>query len=44
MLRDGHKAVVVQWFQQQHREYFVEGIHWLVRQWYACLNAYGDCF
>jgi hypothetical protein len=23
------KAIVVQWFQQQPREFFVEGIHWL---------------
>jgi hypothetical protein len=23
------KAMVVQWFQQQHTEFFAEGIHWL---------------
>jgi hypothetical protein len=26
------KAMVMQWFQQQAREFFVEGIHWLVYQ------------
>jgi hypothetical protein len=38
------KAAVVQWFQQQPREFFIEGIHWLVRQYEACLSVHGDNF
>jgi histone-lysine N-methyltransferase SETMAR len=37
------KAVVVQWFQQQPRE-FLDGIHQLMCQWDACLNAHEDYF
>jgi hypothetical protein len=29
------KATVLQWFQQQPKEFSVEGIHWLVHQWDA---------
>jgi hypothetical protein len=36
------KAMVVQWFQQQVREFFVVVIHWLVLQLDICLNAHGD--
>jgi hypothetical protein len=39
---EDERAVVVQWFQQQPREFFVEGIHWLVHQWNACFNTHGD--
>jgi hypothetical protein len=35
-------VTTVQWFQQQHRHYFAEGISWLVCQWDACRNARGD--
>jgi phage terminase large subunit-like protein len=38
------KTVVKQWFQQQPREFFVEGIHRLVHQWDACLITHGDYF
>jgi hypothetical protein len=33
------KSTVMWWFQQQRREFFVEGIHYLVSQWEACLIA-----
>jgi hypothetical protein len=36
--------MMVLWFQQQPREFFVERIHWLVCQWDACLNAHVDYF
>jgi hypothetical protein len=32
------KAAVLSWFQQHPREFFVEWIHQLVRQWDACLS------
>lgn len=35
------KAIVVQWFQQQPREFFAEGINQQMRQ---CLSGRGDCF
>jgi hypothetical protein len=38
------KAVLVQWFKQQITEFSVEGSHWLMRRWDACLNAHGDYF
>jgi hypothetical protein len=38
------KAAVVLWLQQQPREFFTEGIHWLVCQWGACLNAFVRLF
>jgi len=34
------KTVVLQWFQQQPRKFFIEGIHWLVSQWDACLSIH----
>lgn len=37
------KVEVLQWFQQQLSMFFTEGIHWLVHQWNACLNAHRDC-
>jgi hypothetical protein len=38
-------VLVVQWFQQQPREFFAEGIQRLVHQWDAYLNnAHGDYF
>jgi hypothetical protein len=37
-------ALVVQWFQQQPREFFMKGILQLVRQWDVDLSAHGDCF
>jgi hypothetical protein len=36
------KAAVVQWFWHQTRDLFVEEIHWLMHQWYACLNGMRD--
>jgi hypothetical protein len=33
------KSTVMWWFQQQPREFFVEGIHWLVCQGEASLIA-----
>jgi hypothetical protein len=33
------KAVVIQWFQQQPMESFVEQLHWLTHQWDDCLNT-----
>jgi hypothetical protein len=38
------KAAVMQWFQQQPREFFVEVIHQLACQWDACINIHGDYF
>jgi hypothetical protein len=35
---------VVQWFQQQPKEFFAEGICWLLLPWDTFLSAYGDCF
>jgi hypothetical protein len=35
---------MVQWFQQQPREFYVDGIYCLVCQWDACLNAHGSYF
>jgi hypothetical protein len=29
----------VQWFQQQSKGFFLEGEHWLVGEWAACLMA-----
>jgi hypothetical protein len=37
-------AMIVQWFQQQPRMLFVEGIHWLVLKWEAFINTQGDYF
>jgi hypothetical protein len=37
------KTTLVQWFQQQPKELYVEGIHLLVHLWNACLT-HGDCF
>jgi hypothetical protein len=36
-------ALLVQWFQQHPQDFFlfIEGVHWLVHQWDACLNAHG---
>jgi hypothetical protein len=36
--------LVVHWFQQQPKEFFVEEIHWLVHQWDACVSAHWDYF
>jgi hypothetical protein len=41
---EDNKAMVVQWFQQQPREFFVVGILRLVHQWDACLSAHRDYF
>jgi hypothetical protein len=38
------KTTVVQWFQQQPKELFVEVIHRLVCEWDACFSAHGDIF
>jgi hypothetical protein len=36
---------MMQWLQQQQpREFFVDGFHWLVHQWYACLSAHWNYF
>jgi hypothetical protein len=35
---------MVQWFQQQPKEQFVEAIRWLVCEWGACFSAHGDMF
>jgi hypothetical protein len=43
-LDEGVKAVVMQWFQQQPRESFVEEIYQLLHQWNTCLHTHGDCF
>jgi hypothetical protein len=37
-------ASVAQWFQQQPRQVFANGIHRLLLQWNAGLIAYGDYF
>jgi hypothetical protein len=37
------KAMVVQWFQLQLREFFAQGIRQLLCQWNACLSARGGC-
>jgi len=34
------KTVVLHWFQQQPRKFFIEGIYWLVSQWDACLSIH----
>jgi hypothetical protein len=38
------KMAMVECFKQQLRWFFVEGIHWLVQEWDACLNAHGSIF
>jgi len=38
-LSDDVWTVVVQWFRQQPKEFFVHGIHQVVHQWDSCLNA-----
>jgi hypothetical protein len=43
-LNEDVKAVVVQWFQQQPREFFVEGIRRLMHQLDACLSTHGYFF
>jgi hypothetical protein len=35
---------VMQWFQQQIREFFAEAIHLLLCQCVACLSTYGTVF
>lgn len=37
----GTKTVVVQWFQQQPKEFFLEGTHWQVHQWVGCITIHG---
>jgi hypothetical protein len=36
------QKAVVEWIKQQPKEFFADGICWLVHQWDACLNSYGD--
>jgi hypothetical protein len=38
------KTTVIQWFQQQPKEFFAEGIHQLVQKWDTCPNNHSDCF
>jgi hypothetical protein len=38
------QEAVVQWFGQQLREFFADGICWPVHHWVSCLNACGDFF
>jgi hypothetical protein len=38
------KPVVLQWFQQQPREFFAEGIHHLVLHSATCHSTLGDYF
>ena len=38
------KTVVLHWFQQHPRKFCIEGIHWLVSQWGACLSIHGKLF
>jgi hypothetical protein len=38
------REAVVQWFKQERKEFFADGIHYLVYQCYSCLNACYDFF
>lgn len=38
------KAVVVQWFQQQPRDFCALRTYWLMLNWNSCLSICGDYF
>lgn len=41
-ISDNVQEAVVQWFRQQGREFFADGIQWHVHQWDSYLNACGN--
>lgn len=42
VLDDSVQEAVIQWFRQQPKEFFADGIHQHVHEWDSSLNANGD--